>query len=91
MMTEVAAAEWTPHGVRVDAIAPDVMRTPMWEADVARGAIDEQFYLDVVPMHRLGMPAEVGKLAVYLCSDAASYITGAVHTIDGALTAIPAG
>ncbi len=63
----------------------------MWEADVARGAIDEQLYLDVVPMHRLGMPAEVGKLAVYLCSDAPSYITGAVHTIDGALTAIPAG
>ena len=41
----------------------------MWDADVARGAIDEQFYLDVVPAHRLGMPSEVGKLAVYLSSD----------------------
>jgi NAD(P)-dependent dehydrogenase (short-subunit alcohol dehydrogenase family) len=91
MMTKVAAGEWAPHGVRINAIAPGVLRTPMWDADVARGAIDEQFYLDVVPMHRLGMPAEVGKLAVYLCSDAAAYVTGAVFTIDGALTSIPAG
>jgi NAD(P)-dependent dehydrogenase (short-subunit alcohol dehydrogenase family) len=91
MMTKVAAGEWAPHGVRINAIAPGVLRTPMWDTDVARGAIDEQFYLDVVPMHRLGTPAEVGKLAVYLCSDDAAYVTGAVLTIDGALTSIPAG
>ena len=89
MMTKVAAGEWAAHGVRVNAIAPGVLRTPMWDADVARGAIDEQFYLDIVPMHRLGMPSEVGKLVVYLCSDDAAYITGAVLTIDGALTADP--
>lgn len=91
MMTKVAAGEWAPHGVRINAIAPGVLRTPMWDADVARGAIDERFYLDVVPMHRLGTPAEVGKLAVYLCSDDAGYVTGGVFTIDGALTSIPAG
>jgi NAD(P)-dependent dehydrogenase (short-subunit alcohol dehydrogenase family) len=91
MMTRVAAGEWAPHGVRVNAIAPGVLRTPMWDADVARGAIDEQLYLDVVPMHRLGTTAEVGRLAVYLASDDASYVTGAVFTIDGALTSIPAG
>jgi NAD(P)-dependent dehydrogenase (short-subunit alcohol dehydrogenase family) len=90
MMTKVAAGEWAPHGVRVNAIAPGVLRTPMWDADVARGAIDEQLYLDVVPMHRLGAPSEVGRLAVYLSSDDASYVTGAVLTIDGALTSIPA-
>ncbi len=91
MMTRVAAAEWAPQGVRVNAIAPGVLRTPMWDADVARGAIDEEFYLDVVPMHRLGLPSEVGKLVVFLCSEDAAYITGSVHTIDGALTSIPAG
>jgi NAD(P)-dependent dehydrogenase (short-subunit alcohol dehydrogenase family) len=90
MMTKIAAGEWAPHGVRVNAIAPGVLRTPMWDADVARGAIDEQHYLDVVPMHRLGTPAEVGKLAVYLSSDDAAYVTGGVFTIDGALTSIPA-
>jgi NAD(P)-dependent dehydrogenase (short-subunit alcohol dehydrogenase family) len=91
MMTHVAAGEWAPHGVRVNAVAPGVLRTPMWDTDVARGAIDEKFYLDVVPMHRLGMPTEVGKLIVFLCSDDAAYITGSVQTIDGALTSIPAG
>ena len=91
MMTTVAAGEWAGHGIRVNAIAPGVLRTPMWDTDVARGAIDEQYYLDTVPMHRLGLPSEVGKLVVFLSSDDAAYITGGVHTIDGALTSIPAG
>ena len=91
MMTKVAAGEWAPHGVRVNAIAPGVLRTPMWDRDAARGAVDEPRILETVPAHRLGLPSEVGKLVVFLSSDDAAYITGATHTIDGALTAIPAG
>ena len=90
MMTKIAAGEWAPHGVRVNAIAPGVLRTPMWDADVARGEIDEPAVLEIVPAHRLGMPWEVGRLVVYLSSDDAAYMTGAVLTIDGALTSIPA-
>lgn len=91
MMTHIAAGEWAQYGIRVNAIAPGVLRTPMWDADVARGAIDEQFYLDLVPAKRLGTPADVGKLVVYLASDASSYMNGSCLTIDGALTSIPAG
>jgi NAD(P)-dependent dehydrogenase (short-subunit alcohol dehydrogenase family) len=91
MMTQIAAGEWAQYGIRVNAIAPGVLRTPMWDADVARGAIDEQKYLDVVPAGRLGTPPEVGELAVYLASDAASYVNGSCITIHGALTSIPAG
>ena len=91
MMTQIAAGEWAHHGIRVNAIAPGVLRTPMWDVDVARGAIDEQAYLDLVPAKRLGSPAEVGELAVYLASDASSYVNGSCITIDGALTSIPAG
>jgi NAD(P)-dependent dehydrogenase (short-subunit alcohol dehydrogenase family) len=91
MMTQIAAGEWAHHGIRVNAIAPGVLRTPMWDADVARGAIDEQAYLDLVPAKRLGSPVEVGELAVYLASDASSYVNGSCITIDGALTSIPAG
>lgn len=91
MMTRVAAAEWAPSGVRANAIAPGVQRTPMWDRDAARGAVDEEAILRVLPAGRLGQPAEVGQLAVYLCSDAAAYINGACITIDGALTAVPAG
>ncbi len=91
MMTRVAAGEWAGSGVRVNAIAPGIQRTPMWDADVERGAIDEQFYLRTVPMGRMGDPREVGRLAVYLCSDDAAYVTGGCFTIDGGLTSIPAG
>jgi NAD(P)-dependent dehydrogenase (short-subunit alcohol dehydrogenase family) len=72
MMTHVAAGEWAPHGVRVNAIAPGVMRTPMWDADVARGVLDEPYYLETIPARRLGDPSEVGRLAVFLASDEAS-------------------
>jgi NAD(P)-dependent dehydrogenase (short-subunit alcohol dehydrogenase family) len=91
MMTRVAAGEWAPRGVRVNAVAPGILRTPMWDADVARGVLDEAHYLDLVPAKRIGDPAEVGKLVAYLASDAATYVTGTVQTIDGGLTAIPAG
>jgi NAD(P)-dependent dehydrogenase (short-subunit alcohol dehydrogenase family) len=90
MMTQVAAGEWAPHGVRANAIAPGVLKTPMWDTDVARGTIDEAAVLEIVPMHRLGLPSEVGKLVVFLSSDNAAYITGSLLTIDGALTSIPA-
>jgi NAD(P)-dependent dehydrogenase (short-subunit alcohol dehydrogenase family) len=91
MMTSVAAGEWASRGIRVNAIAPGVLRTPMWDTDVAQGIIDEQAYLELVPAKRLGMPAEVGRLAVYLASDASSYVTGSCIAIDGGLTSIPAG
>ncbi|MGH9028351.1 MAG: SDR family NAD(P)-dependent oxidoreductase [Acidimicrobiales bacterium] len=91
MMTRVAAAEWAPSGVRANAIAPGVQRTPMWDKDSARGAVDEEGILRVLPAGRLGQPAEVGQLAAYLCSDEAAYINGSCITIDGALTAVPIG
>lgn len=90
MMTQVAAGEWAGAGIRVNAVAPGIMRTPMWDADVARGAIDEPAIVGVVPAGRIGDPREVGRLVVYLCSPDASYVTGGLFTIDGALTSIPA-
>jgi len=91
MMTKVAAGEWAPHGVRANAVAPGVQRTPMWESDVARGAIDEDAILAVLPAGRIGDPHEVGELVVFLCRDDMTYINGSCVTIDGALTAVPIG
>jgi NAD(P)-dependent dehydrogenase (short-subunit alcohol dehydrogenase family) len=90
MMTRIAAGEWAPDRVRVNAICPGILRTPMWDADVARGTIDEELYVGIVPARRIGQTWEVGKLVVYLSSDDADYMTGAVLTIDGGLTSIPA-
>jgi NAD(P)-dependent dehydrogenase (short-subunit alcohol dehydrogenase family) len=91
MMTKIAAGEWGPHGVRVNAIAPGFTKTPMHEADVARGMIDEAAYLRVIPARRFGQPDDIASLAVFLCSDGASYITGTCITIDGGLTTIASG
>jgi len=91
MMTKIAAGEWGPHGVRVNAIAPGFTRTAMHDEGVARGMIDEAEYLRVIPVGRFGLPEDIGKLAVFLCSDAASYITGSCITIDGGLTTIASG
>jgi NAD(P)-dependent dehydrogenase (short-subunit alcohol dehydrogenase family) len=89
MMTRVMAAEWASFGVRVNAIAPGITRTPMWDADVARGAIDEHTLVSLVPMERMCTPAEIGKVATFLASDDAAYITGETVTIDGGATLIP--
>lgn len=89
MMTRVAAAEWAPYGVRANAIAPGVQRTPMWDIDVELGVVDEERVLRVTPAGRLGDPNEIGKLAVFLCSDDADFINGDCITIDGALTTVP--
>lgn len=91
MMTRVAAAEWGKFGVRANAIAPGVQRTPMWEEDAARGAVDEPGVIRVCPAGRLGEPAEVGRLAVFLSSADAAYINGSCVTIDGGLTTVPVG
>jgi len=89
MMTKVMAAEWAQFGVRVNAIAPGITRTPMWDADVARGAIDEARLVTLVPMERMCTPAEIGRLATFLAGDDAAYITGDTITIDGGATLIP--
>ena len=89
MMTRVAAAEWAPYGVRANAIAPGVQRTPMWDIDVELGVVNEERVLRVTPAGRLGDPKEIGKLAVFLCSDDADFINGDCITIDGGLTTGP--
>lgn len=89
MMSQVAAGEWAPYGVRVNAIAPGVQKTPMWDEDVRLGVCDEEKVLATTPAGRLGQPWEVGRLAVYLCSEDAAFINGSCIAIDGGLTSVP--
>jgi NAD(P)-dependent dehydrogenase (short-subunit alcohol dehydrogenase family) len=80
--TKALAAELAVHGVRVNAIAPGMIRTPMTEATLADPARREAF-LRHVPMARAGEPDELVGPVLFLASDAASYITGAVLPVDG--------
>lgn len=83
MLTKVLAIEWAAQGVRVNAIAPGYIRTEMIASLSGQGKVDEAVLARRTPMGRLGVPEEVAEAAVYLASDAASYITGAVLTVDG--------
>jgi 3-oxoacyl-[acyl-carrier protein] reductase len=89
MMTQIAAGEWGRHGVRVNSIAPGFMKTPMHDADVARGTFDEASLLAAIPLGRLGMPDDLARLVTFLCSEDAAYITGSCIVIDGGLSTIP--
>jgi len=79
------AAEWGPKNVRVNAIAPGLIRTDfaraLWEDD-ARRAEREQ----ATPLRRLGEPRDIGGIAVFLASDAAAFVTGQVIVADGGVT-----
>jgi NAD(P)-dependent dehydrogenase (short-subunit alcohol dehydrogenase family) len=79
-MTKVVARENARHGVRANVIAPGLVQT-----DIADGM--KAFHGDAVeraiPLGRIGRPEEVGRLAAYLASDDASWITGKVFRIDG--------
>jgi NAD(P)-dependent dehydrogenase (short-subunit alcohol dehydrogenase family) len=87
MLTKSCATEWAQHGIRVNAIAPGYMKTeltrPYFEGD---GDMVRR-WMDLSPMKRPGTPDELQGLAVYLASDASSFMTGSVLTIDGGYTA----
>jgi NAD(P)-dependent dehydrogenase (short-subunit alcohol dehydrogenase family) len=84
-LTKSLAAEWAPHNIRVNAIAPGYMATAM-----AQPFFDDPEYGDVwieaIPMKRPGEPEELGPAAVFLASEASSYVTGAVLVVDGGFT-----
>ncbi|MBK1787345.1 SDR family NAD(P)-dependent oxidoreductase [Prauserella cavernicola] len=77
------AVEWAPRGIRVNAIAPGSVVTELSSEFLRRGVINEQDFLDRIPMNRFGQPAEIAELAYFLGTPLASYITGVVIPIDG--------
>jgi NAD(P)-dependent dehydrogenase (short-subunit alcohol dehydrogenase family) len=86
-VTKSAALAYAQLGVRVNAVCPGYVRTPMLEAILARRPEAEQGWLSQQPVGRLGSPEEVAALVVWLCSDAASFMTGAALPVDGGYTA----
>jgi NAD(P)-dependent dehydrogenase (short-subunit alcohol dehydrogenase family) len=83
-LTESLAFEWAPHRVRVNAIAPGSFRTPMSEKFLKIPGRLEHL-LNHIPARRLGELHELSGAAVFLASDAASFVTGETIVIDGGL------
>jgi gluconate 5-dehydrogenase len=85
--TRAVAADWAPHRVTVNAIAPGAFLTePNLRWSKVKPAVLETFKAQI-PMGDFGRPEDLGPLAVYLASDASRYMTGAVLVIDGGYTA----
>jgi len=86
-LTKTAALEAAQHGVRVNAVAPGPIETGMIDR-FAGTAAKKAALIDTVPVHRLGMPAEIAETIFFLASDKAAFITGATLAADGGLAAV---
>ncbi|MDS1135141.1 SDR family NAD(P)-dependent oxidoreductase [Nitratireductor indicus] len=91
------AVENAPYGIRANTILPGFIDTPRIKANLA-GAYDTDAYeamiekrRRLVPLNRLGTPADIANLALFLASDLSSYITGTELVVDGGLSAAPVG
>jgi len=80
-MTRVMAVDWAEYGIRVNAVSPGPTRTPFTRAAAESGAMPVT--PDQVPLHRMAEPDEMIGAVVYLASEASSFVTGAVLTVDG--------
>ena len=94
-LTKSAAQEYARQGIRVNALVAGAFRTPMLERVFKQAAGDhpsgpeavEAQYTSMIPLGRVGRPEEAAAAAVWLCSDAASYVTGHSMIVDGGMTA----
>lgn len=85
--TKSVALQYGQRGVRVNAVCPGTIATPMVERMTAGGELDPEGAIAAIPMGRLGRPEEIAAAVLWLCSDAASYVTGVALPVDGAYTA----
>jgi glucose 1-dehydrogenase len=83
-LTRVLALEWAEANIRVNAVAPGVVPVERQQERLARA---KEQWMQHIPLGRFGTPQDVAALVVFLCSDAASWITGQTYRVDGGATA----
>jgi glucose 1-dehydrogenase len=87
MLTKTMALEVADKGIRINAIAPGAIAT-MMNIDVLQDEEKTKQEENKIPMHRIGQPSEIARVAIFLASSAASYITGTTIYVDGGLTLV---
>ncbi len=86
-LTKTAALEYAKHGIRVNAVCPGVIHTPMLDRLFNSQPGVSETIAAMEPVGRLGKPEEIAAAVVWLCSDAASFVTGLPMAVDGGLIA----
>jgi NAD(P)-dependent dehydrogenase (short-subunit alcohol dehydrogenase family) len=84
-LTRELALEWAPHGIRVNAVAPTFVSTPMTEPMLADTAFRDKV-MSMIPLGRVALPEEVAAATLFLASEAAGLVTGHTLVIDGGWT-----
>lgn len=82
-LTKTAALEFAKSGIRINAVCPGVIKTPMIDRLTGNNKEAEDQYASMEPIGRLGRPEEIANAVVWLCSDEASFITGHAMAVDG--------
>ncbi len=82
-LSRAAALEYAKHGIRVNALCPGVIRTPMVDRTTGGKPEVEAQFIAQQPIGRMGKPEEVAAAALFLCSDASSLVTGQAMAVDG--------
>lgn len=85
-LTKTAALEYSKEGIRVNAVCPGVIKTAMVDRVIAGNPETEKQLMAMEPIGRLGTPEEIAEAVLWLCSDAASFVTGHCLVVDGGFT-----
>jgi len=86
-LTKDAALQYAKAGIRVNAVCPATIRTPMVERLLQAHPEVETMVTNMQPIGRVGMPEEVAQAVLWLCSDEASFVTGHALAVDGGFVA----
>ncbi|WP_251551123.1 SDR family NAD(P)-dependent oxidoreductase [Neobacillus muris] len=86
-LTKVLAVEWAENNIRVNAVAPAYIKTPLDETDQEAGGYGDEDVIRRTPLKRFGSTKEVADVVLFLASDESSYVTGSIYNVDGGWTA----
>ena len=86
-LTKTAALDYAKQNIRVNALSPGYTRTAMVEGVIANKPEIEDWFVDRTPIGRMGTPREIAEAAVWLCSDAAAFVSGVILPVDGGVVA----
>lgn len=82
-LTKVLAVEWAEQNIRVNAVAPAYIKTPLDETDQEAGGYGDDDVIRRTPLKRFGTTKEVADVVLFLASDESSYVTGSIYNVDG--------